>query len=78
MTNPAMSSGPLGDGAKSLAKESKVGAVTQFLVTTVLTGLLGWLVNLDTSHWTGWWGSVAVAAVGTVIGLGSAYLKKNR
>jgi hypothetical protein len=52
--------------------------VISFLVTTLATGALGWLTNLDTSHWSGWWASVAVAAVGTVIGLITAYLKRNR
>jgi predicted CDP-diglyceride synthetase/phosphatidate cytidylyltransferase len=78
MTNPATTAGPNADGSKSLAKESKVGLVISFLVTTLATGALGWLTNLDTSHWSGWWASVAVAAVGTVIGLITAYLKRNR
>jgi hypothetical protein len=52
--------------------------VISFLVTTLATGALGWLTNLDTSHWSGWWASVGVAAVGTVIGLITAYLKRNR
>jgi len=78
MTNPATTAGPNADGSKSLAKESKVGLVISFLVTTLATGALGWLTNLDTSRWTGWWSTVAVAAVATVIGLISAYLKRNR
>jgi predicted CDP-diglyceride synthetase/phosphatidate cytidylyltransferase len=78
MTNPATTAGPNADGSKSLAKESKVGLVISFLVTTLATGVLGWLTNLDTSHWTGWWASVGVAAVGTVVGLVTAYLKRNR
>lgn len=78
MTNPATTAGPNNNGSKSLAKESKVGLIVAFLTTTLATGVLGWLTNLDTSHWTGWWASVAVAAVGTAIGLVSAYLKRNR
>lgn len=77
-TDPALTAGPSHDGAHSLAKESKVGLAVTFLVTTVLTGVLGWLTNLDTSTWNGWWASAAVAAVATVTGLISAYLKKNR
>jgi hypothetical protein len=78
MSNPAQTAGPTRDGAKSLAKESKVGLAVSFLITTLATGVLGWLTNLDTSHWSGWWASVGVAAVGTVTGLISAYLKRNR
>jgi len=78
MTNPATTAGPSNNGSKSLAKESKVGLVVAFLVTTLATGALGWLANLDTSHWTGWWSLVAVAGVGMVTGLISAYLKRNR
>lgn len=76
--DPARTAGAAGDGSKSLAKESKVGLVVSFLITTLATGALGWLTNLDTSHWSGWWASVAVAGVGTAIGLVTAYLKKNR
>lgn len=76
--NPAQTAGPNRDGAKSLAKESKVGAATQWAVTVGATGLLAWLTNLDTSHWAGWWSATAVAGVGAVTGLVAAYLKKNR
>lgn len=78
MVNPAATAGPNRDGSKSLAKESKAGILTTFLLTTGATGLLGWLTNLDTSHWEGWWASVAVAAVASVAGLLTAYLKRNR
>lgn len=70
--------GPSGDGSRSLAKESKAGLVVSFLLTTLATGALGWLTNLDTSTWSGWWASAAVAAVGTAVGLLTAYLKRNR
>jgi hypothetical protein len=70
--------GPNGDGSKSLAKESKVGIATQFVLTVGATGLLGWLANLDTSHWSGWWAAAGVAAVSAGTGLLAAYLKKNR
>lgn len=78
MTNP-QTAGPNGDGSHSLAKESKVGQVVNFAVTTLATGALVWLngVNADSlSHF--WWGPVAGAAAGTAAGLLSAWLKKNR
>lgn len=78
MTNPANTAGPAGDGSKSLAKESKTGALFQWAVTTVGLGVLAWLTNLDTSQWTGWWAATAVSAVGAVTGLIAAYLKRNR
>lgn len=77
MPNP-INSGPNSDGSKSLAKESKAGIAVQFLLTVGATGLLGWLTNLDTSHWTGWWAATAVAGVSAGIGLLTAWLKKNR
>lgn len=77
MPNPT-TAGPAGDGSKSLAKESKAGIGVQFVLTVLATGLLGWLSNLDTSHWAGWWAATAVAAVSAVIGLLTAYLKRNR
>lgn len=77
MTQPT-TAGPNRDGSKSLASESKVGLAVSFLLTALATGLLGWLTNLDTSHWTGWWAMVVVAGVSTAIGLITAYLKRNR
>jgi len=76
--NPAKSAGPNGDGARSLAKESRTGIAVQWLLTVLATGALGWLTNLDTSTWTGWWAGTAVAAAAAGIGLLSAWLKKNR
>lgn len=78
MTNPAKIAGPNADGSKSLAKESKAGIGVQFALTVVATGLLAWLANLDTSHWTGWWAATAVAGVSALVGLLTAYLKRNR
>lgn len=77
MPNP-VNAGPAGDGSKSLAKESWAGATVQFVLTVGATGLLGWLANLDTSHWTGWWAATGVAAVSAATGLLAAYLKRNR
>ena len=77
MPNP-VNAGPAGDGSRSLAKESKTGIAVQFLLTVGATGLLGWLANLDTSHWSGWWAATAVAGVAALTGLLTAYLKRNR
>lgn len=77
MPNP-INAGPAGDGSKSLAKESKAGIAVQFALTVLATGLLGWLNDLDTSHWAGWWAATAVAAVSAAVGLLTAYLKRNR
>jgi hypothetical protein len=70
--------GPSHDGSKSLAKESKAGIAVQFVLTVAATGVLGWLANLDTSHWSGWWAATAVAGVSALMGLLTAYLKRNR
>lgn len=75
MTNQ---SGIPGDGSKSLAPESKVGNIVQFIVTAGATGLGAALLNLDTSHWSGYFGMVGVSVVGLASGLLSSWLKKNR
>ncbi len=77
MPNP-VNAGPNNDGSHSLAKESKAGAAVQWLTTVGASGLLVWLADLDVSKWEGWWAGTAVAAVGGITGLLTAYLKKNR
>ncbi|MBW8792154.1 MAG: hypothetical protein JF597_00685 [Streptomyces sp.] len=78
MTNPAQSAGPNGDGSQSLAKESKVGAAVQMLVTTLLVAGLTWVANLDTDNWTGVLGVAGSAVVAAVAGLAAAYRQANR
>ena len=78
MAQNAQYAGPNQDGSKSLAKESKAGLAVSLLATIVATGALKWLTDLDTSQWSGWWATSAVAAVGTGIGLLTAWLKRNR
>jgi hypothetical protein len=77
MPNP-INAGPAGDGSKSLAKESKAGLLVQFVLSVLGAGALAWLTSLDTSQWSGWWASTAVAAVATAAGLLAAWLKPNR
>lgn len=77
MGNP-LNSGPSGDGSKSLAKESKAGLAVGFIVTTLLQILGAGLAGLDTSSWSGWWVPLVTVGIGTVSGLITAYLKKNR
>jgi hypothetical protein len=77
-TNPATTAGPNGDGSKSLAKESKVGAGVQFVITAAAVGLAGALANLDTSHWSGYIGMVGISVVGLAGGLLASYTKRNR
>lgn len=78
MTNPAQTSGPNGDGSKSLAKESKVGVALTVVLSIVATGIVSWLTNLDTSQWSGWWVTGVVTILSGVAGLISAWLKANR
>lgn len=77
-TNPASTAGSTRDGANSLAKESKVGLLVAFLLTAGVDGLINGLTNLDTSGWSGWWTTLASAAVATALGLLTAYKKRNR
>jgi len=78
MTNPANTAGPNGDGSQSLAKESKVATMVQMVMTLVITGALGWLANLDTSHWSGFLGEIGVGIVAALTGLAAAYRQANR
>lgn len=77
MANP-YTSGPAGNGSKSLAPESKAGVITGsvffFVLQTVAQGLSG----IDTSDWSGWWVPLVTAGISTVVGLITAYLKRNR
>lgn len=77
MTNYGNSAGP-GDGSRSLAKESKFGLATGAVVTFALQAVAQGLSTLDTSDWSGWWVPLATTGVGTVAGLITAWLKKNR
>lgn len=78
MGNP-VNSGPNGDGSKSLAKESRVGQVVNFAVTTLAGGALVWLNGVNADSFSDfWWGPLAAAGLGTASGLLSAWLKKNR
>lgn len=77
MTNPR-TSGPNGDGSKSLAPESKAGVITSGVVFFVLQALVTGLTTLDTSNWSGWWVPLVTGAIASVIGLITAYLKRNR
>lgn len=76
MSNPK-TAGPNTDGSNSLAKESKAGLATAFIVTTVLQVIAQGLGSLDTSQWQGWWVPLATAGIGVVTGLIAAYKKKN-
>lgn len=71
--------GPNGDGSRSLAKESKVGQVVNFAVTSLAGAALLWLNNLNADSVSAfWWGPIAIAGAGTAAGFLSAWLKRNR
>lgn len=76
--DPALTNGPKGDGSSSLAKESKVGQATTFVVTVLATAALGYAGQLDLSTLPGWAAGAGVYALSTVTGLLAAYVKKNR
>lgn len=78
MTNPANTAGPNADGSKSLAKESKVGAMVQLGTTMVITAGLAYFAQLDTSHWSGFLGEVGIGLVGALSGLAAAYRQANQ
>jgi uncharacterized membrane protein HdeD (DUF308 family) len=76
--NPADSAGPNNDGGKALAKESKWGLATTFLLFAAAQGLVDALTKVDLNGQTGWWVSLANAGVATAIGTITAWLKRNR
>lgn len=77
-SDPAKTAGPNGDGSKSLASESKAGLLVSLLVFGAVQGAVDALSSLDLNGQSGWWVSLANAGIATVVGLGTAWLKKNR
>jgi hypothetical protein len=77
MTQPE-TAGPHRDGSRSLARESRYGLITTFVLTVAATGALGYLADLDLSTVPGWAAGAATYAVTTVIGLLTAYVTRNR
>lgn len=77
MPNP-LNDGPNHDGSHSLAKESKAGLAVSFLVFGAVQGLVDALSAVDLNGRQGWWVSLASAGIATAVGLGTAWLKKNR
>jgi hypothetical protein len=77
-TNPAQTAGPNRDGSKSLASESKAGLAVTLVLTSLALGAIGLVPDLVLSTRPGWAGATATAAVSTVVGLLTAYVKKNR
>lgn len=77
-TNPALVAGESRDGSKSLAKESKVGIFVTLALTALAQGAIGYLGDLDLSTLPGWAVGTATAAAAAVVGLLTAYVKKNR
>lgn len=78
MVNPARTAGPNSDGSKSLASESKAGVTVAGVLFFVLQTLAQGLSGLDTSDWSGWWVPLANAVIAAVVGLITAYVKRNR
>lgn len=77
MTQPE-NAGPSGDGRRSLAKESKTGIAVTLVLTALAQGAIGFLGDLDLSTLPGWAIGTATAAAAAVVGLLTAYVKKNR
>lgn len=77
MTNPR-TAGPNTDGSRSLAPESKAGLTVSALFFVALQVVAQGLGSLDTTSWSGWWVPVVTAGISTVVGLITAYLKRNR
>lgn len=70
--------GPNGDGSKSLARESKYGQAVTFVATIGALALASGLSDLDLSTLPGWAKAAAATAIGTAVGLLTAYGTRNR
>ena len=70
MTDPADS----GNGTK---KESRVALLTQFALSVLATGAIGYLGTLNLSTLPGWLTGAATMAVSTAIAWLTAYKTKN-
>lgn len=77
-SNPASTAGPNRDGSKSLAAESKVGIAVTLVLTALAQGAIGYLGDLDLSTLPGWSVATVTAAAASVVGLLTAYVKRNR
>lgn len=76
--DPAEVSGPVSNGSRSLARESRFGLAWSFVLLAGTDAAINALTSLDTSSWQGWWVRVAEAGVATAIGLLVAYRTRNR
>jgi hypothetical protein len=77
--NAPENAGPNRDGSQSLAKESKAGLAVSFLTSVGALALLGLIQDkVDVSSFPGWAQAAAASAVSTVVGLLTAYVKRNK
>ena len=78
MTTPE-TAGPSGDGSKSLASESKAGLAASFVTSTAALALLGLIQDkVNVATFPGWAQAAGASALATIVGLLTAYSKKNR
>jgi hypothetical protein len=75
-----MTSPPEAQGANHLFRDSKLGLLVTGLATVALDGVINSVLeaatNVDTSGWSGWWTTVASAALATGVGALTAYKAK--
>ena len=65
------------DGKNKLFNDSKLGVLVVGAATVIfdgaIDGAINALTNVDTSGWSGWWTTVAAAALSTALGALTAY-----
>jgi len=70
------------DGKNKLFNDSKLGVLVTggaaVIFDGALDGAINALTNVDTSGWSGWWTTVASAALATALGALTAYKAKRR
>jgi fatty acid desaturase len=66
------------DGKNELAKDSKAGLATNFVVGIVVSAAIGGLTSIDTTTWSGWWVPFVTLGVSTALGAATAYKVSRR
>ena len=66
------------DGSGEVARPAKFALLTQFALSVLATGAIGWLGTLNLSTLPGWATAAATMAVSTAVGFLTAYVAKNK
>jgi fatty acid desaturase len=66
------------DGKNELARDSRAGLATNFVVGVVVSAAIGGLTSIDTTTWSGWWVPFVTLGISTALGAATAYKVRRR